>query len=259
MLLWVIKEARSFMSNTTVNQLIKVSHTVLVFASQYMNVNLLILNHQQCSVCLFLGQIKLRFALAPVMNKVTTVHWGAVFSREGLGPKPSAVTGLSSSRYVRTSPFSWPRTRSPEQTRQCRSWAVSSHPVCAPTPTCEAITLGKKQWKCVRHCKHPALAPSFQEKVKKCRAKENVRESVSRSMMRSWTVAIAAHLTPLLINYHLCLSSAVPIWDWPLERGSPFVSTAWKYTSRAVLQKFTIQRSKAQLACNADRRRGLEW
>jgi len=56
------------MSNTTVDQLIKVSDTVLVFASQYMNVNLLILNHQQCSVCFFLAQMKLRFALAPVMN-----------------------------------------------------------------------------------------------------------------------------------------------------------------------------------------------
>lgn len=34
-------------------------------------------------------------------------------------------------------------------------------------------------------------------------------ESVSRSMMKAWTVAIAAHLTPVLINYRSCLSSAV--------------------------------------------------
>lgn len=48
--------------------------------------------------------------------------------------------------------------QSAEQTQQCQLWAVSSHPICAPTPTYEAITLGKKQWKCVRHRKQPALA-----------------------------------------------------------------------------------------------------
>lgn len=54
--------------------------------------------------------------------------------------------------------------------------------------------------------------------------KQIVRASPDRSD-RSWTVATAAHLTPVLINYHSCLSSAVCLCNQPPEKNR-FVSTA---------------------------------
>lgn len=62
------------MSNTTVNQLIKVSHSVLVFASQYMNVNLLILNHQQM------------FSLPFPSTNETTVCFGSCHEQSNNSP-----------------------------------------------------------------------------------------------------------------------------------------------------------------------------
>lgn len=93
---------------------------------------------------------------------------------------------------------------------------VNSRPVCFPALTHEAVMLGRPQWKCIGHCKHPALgAPSNTDSHKHpfSRVKMSmVMKKRAFLMTKGWNSATAAHLTLVLTMCLLLIFNMVCVF-----------------------------------------------